>query len=115
MTSTSVTDTYTTESAYSLGTARPSGVAEQEEQSLLGKTSQTAGSQTDEVKISAAAQAKALKSQGQTVKQIAESLGCSIDEVKTYLGITDDDTTSSSSTGTTQYSSSQVSQLLEML
>jgi len=67
-------------------------------------------SQQDDVKLSLAAQAKTLHEQGETIQQIAEYLGCTTKQIDTYLGITP--TAGSSGRGATQYSSSQVAQLL---
>jgi len=73
-------------------------------------TISTQSSQQDQVKISAAAEAHALKSQGQSVSQIAQSLGVTAKVVDSYLGI---QTVSSGSGGAAaQYSASQVTQLL---
>jgi hypothetical protein len=66
-------------------------------------------SQQDQVKLSTTAQAKALKSQGATVSQIAQSLGLSTAVVDQLLGITD---TSTGSDSGNNYSASQVQQLL---
>ena len=80
------------------------------------KTTSNAGSQQDQVKLSPAAQAKSLYQQGESVKEIAQDLGCTTQDVNTYLGVTNSTsgTTSSSgsTSGSTQYSSSQVAQLL---
>ena len=51
-------------------------------------TTATPNSQSDTVKLSEAAQAKLLHSQGQTVSNIANSLGTTAKEIDSDLGIT---------------------------
>lgn len=78
------------------------------------KTTSDTQTQQDQVKISLAAQAQAMKSRGESVKQIAENLGVTTKVIDSYLGIIN--TTSSGSSGAAaQYSASQVSQLLGSL
>lgn len=51
-------------------------------------TQTTAAQEQDDVKLSAAAQAKLLHQQGQSVQVIASSLGATVKQVDDYLGIT---------------------------
>jgi hypothetical protein len=115
---TSVTGIFSTDSPYSAtelastaGNSMP-GTA----QAGMPKTTGNTGSQQDQVKLSPAAQAKSLYQQGESVKEIAQNLGCSTQDVDTYLGVTNSTNSTTSSSGSTssgaQYSSSQVAQLL---
>jgi hypothetical protein len=116
---TSVTGIFATDSPYSAtelastaGNSMP-GTA----QAGMPKTIGNTGSQQDQVKLSPAAQAKSLYQQGESVKEIAQNLGCTTQDVDTYLGVTTSTTSTTSSSGSTsgggaQYSSSQVAQLL---
>lgn len=82
-------------------------------QSGTPKTTGNTGAQQDQVKLSPAAQAQSLYQQGESVKEIAQNLGCTTQDVDTYLGVTNSTTSSLGSTnGGAQYSSSQVAQLL---
>lgn len=63
----------------------------------------------DQVKLSVTAQAQALKNQGQSVSQIAQSLGVSTAVVDQLLGISD---SGGGGNAQSNYSASQVQQLL---
>jgi hypothetical protein len=102
----------TTEVAGATGTSSAQGTA----QAGTPKTAGSTASKQDDVKISEAAQAQSLYEQGQTVKQIAQYLGCTTKEVDTYLGIPNSTAATTPGSGSaTQYSSSQVAQLLTNL
>jgi hypothetical protein len=81
-------------------------------QNTQTKTTSSAQPQQDRVTISIAAQAQAMRGQGQSVKEIAQNLGITTAVVDTYLGIP---SSSGSSGAAAQYSSSQVSQMLNGL
>jgi len=93
--------------------SQSSGTAATTSAQVTPKTTSNTQTQQDQVKISLAAQAQSLKSQGESVKQIAEALGVTTKVVDTYLGITS--TSSGSSGAAGHYSASQVSQLLGTL
>ena len=57
-------------------------------QSETASTTATSNSQSDTVKLSVAAQAKLLHSQGQSVSNIASTLGTTTKEIDSDLGIT---------------------------
>jgi hypothetical protein len=116
----SVTGIPSTDTTYSTQTAELTGAtgtssAQASDQAGTPKTTGSTAPKQDDVKISAAAEAQSLYQQGQTVKEIAQYLGCTTKVVDTYLGITDSTATTTSSgsvDGKAQYSSSQVAQLL---
>jgi hypothetical protein len=87
--STSVTR-ISTETIYSAQTTEPAGTTETRGERAPAQT-------VDEVKLSAAAEAQALKNEGETVTQIAQELECTTKQIDTYLGITENTTTSSGS------------------
>jgi hypothetical protein len=95
---------YTQASSQSASTAKATSGQDSQ------KTTSNTQAQQDEVKISLAAQAQALKGRGESVNQIAQTLGVTAKVIDTYLGIPQ--TTSSSGSAAAQYSASQVSQLL---
>ena len=78
------------EATYSKPTAEPSGASE---------TMRATAQAVDEVKLSTEAQAKSLRNLGETVTQIAQELGCTTNQIDTYLGITEDTDTPPTNTG----------------
>jgi hypothetical protein len=73
------------------GTAQSTGnipAANTSDQPKTDSTTATSNSQSDTVKLSVAAQAKLLHSQGQSVSNIASSLGTTTKEIDSDLGIT---------------------------
>lgn len=72
----------TTQSTSAIPAANTSG------QSETASTTATSDSQSDTVKLSEAAQAKLLHAQGQSVSNIASSLGTTTKEINSDLGIT---------------------------
>ena len=72
----------TTQSSNSIPAANTSG------QPKTSSTAATDSSQSDTVKLSVAAQAKLLHSQGQSVSNIASTLGTTTKEINSDLGIT---------------------------
>jgi hypothetical protein len=74
-----------------LGTIQSTGsipAANTSGQPKTASTTATPNSQSDTVKLSVAAQAKLLHSQGQSVSNIANSLGTTTKEIDSDLGIT---------------------------
>jgi len=74
-----------------LGTMQSTGsmpAANTSNQPKTASTTATPNSQSDTVKLSEAAQAKLLHSQGKSVSNIANSLGTTTKEINSVLGIT---------------------------